>query len=51
MSLMSLPRGINLRALAEKMGQCSGAKVRGICKPTTEAGVYALRERVNEDNM
>ena len=34
-SQMSLQRGINLRALAEKMGQCSGAEVRGIC---TEAG-------------
>jgi ATP-dependent 26S proteasome regulatory subunit len=34
---MSLQRGINLRALAEKMGQCSGAEVRGIC---TEAGLY-----------
>ena len=32
---MSLQRGINLQALAEKMGQCSGAEVRGIC---TEAG-------------
>lgn len=58
-SQMSLQRGINLRALAEKMGQCSGAEVRGIC---TEAGsssrhrfllfdadcrtgMYALRER------
>jgi hypothetical protein len=58
---MSLQRGINLKALAEKMGQCSGAEVRGIC---TEAGkrhacacsdwdmadaltqgMYALRER------
>lgn len=39
---MSLQRGINLRSLAEKMGQCSGAEVRGIC---TEAGMYALRER------
>ncbi|GJE86615.1 26S protease regulatory subunit [Phanerochaete sordida] len=39
---MSLQRGINLRALAEKMGHCSGAEVRGIC---TEAGMYALRER------
>ncbi|EJT99294.1 26S proteasome regulatory complex ATPase RPT6 [Dacryopinax primogenitus] len=39
---MSLQRNINLRALAEKMGQCSGAEVRGIC---TEAGMYALRER------
>ena len=33
---MSLQRGINLRVLAEKMGQCSGAEVRGIC---TEAGM------------
>lgn len=39
---MSLQRGVNLRALAEKMGQASGAEVRGIC---TEAGMYALRER------
>lgn len=36
---MSLQRGINLRALAEKMGQCSGAEVRGIC---TEAGTYLV---------
>ena len=36
---MSLQRGINLRALAEKMGQCSGAEVRGIC---TEAGSFFL---------
>ena len=36
---MSLQRGINLRALAEKMGQCSGAEVRGIC---TEAGGCTL---------
>jgi 26S proteasome regulatory subunit T6 len=56
---MSLQRGINLRALAEKMGQCSGAEVRGICTeagsfshyekvfhPVTSAtGMYALRER------
>jgi len=39
---MSLQRGINHRALAEKMGQYSGAEVRGIC---TEAGMYWLRER------
>jgi 26S proteasome regulatory subunit T6 len=39
---MSLQRGINLRALAEKMGQISGAEVRGVC---TEAGMYCLRER------
>lgn len=36
---MSLQRGINLRALAEKMGQCSGAEVRGIC---TEAGAFPI---------
>lgn len=35
---MSLQRGINLRALAEKMGNCSGAEVRGIC---TEAGSFS----------
>lgn len=37
---MSLQRGINLRALAEKMGNCSGAEVRGIC---TEAGEFRGR--------
>jgi 26S proteasome regulatory subunit T6 len=37
---MSLQRGINLRLLAEKMGQCSGAEVRGIC---TEAGEFLFR--------
>lgn len=56
---MSLQRGINLRALAEKMGQCSGAEVRGICTEagsflrygeffhsvTGVTGMYALRER------
>lgn len=56
---MSLQRGINLRALAEKMGQCSGAEVRGICTEagtllflsnpthalTSISGMYALRER------
>jgi hypothetical protein len=40
---MSLQRGINLRALAEKMGQCSGAEVRGIC---TEAGMWHSRIRI-----
>lgn len=39
---MSLQRGINLKALAEKMGQCSGAEVRGIC---TEAGKLCLSRR------
>lgn len=36
---MSLQRGIDLRALAEKMGNCSGAEVKGIC---TEAGMLSL---------
>jgi len=39
---MNLTRGINLRAIAEKMGGCSGAEAKGVC---TEAGMYALRER------
>ena len=39
LSQMSLQRGINLRALAEKMGNCSGAEVRGIC---TEAGASGV---------
>lgn len=58
---MSLQRGIDLHALAEKMGQCSGAEVRGICTEAgtpsvffflpryrlriTRSGMYALRER------
>lgn len=56
---MSLQRGINFRSLAEKMGNCSGAEVRGICTEAGEspfiradeqilislAGMYALRER------
>ena len=36
---MSLQRGINFRSLAEKMGNCSGAEVRGIC---TEAGTSSF---------
>jgi 26S proteasome regulatory subunit T6 len=36
---MSLQRGINFRSLAEKMGNCSGAEVRGIC---TEAGEFSF---------
>jgi 26S proteasome regulatory subunit T6 len=36
---MSLQRGINFRSLAEKMGNCSGAEVRGIC---TEAGKFSF---------
>lgn len=39
---MNLTRGINLRKIAEKMGGCSGADVKGVC---TEAGMYALREK------
>jgi 26S proteasome regulatory subunit T6 len=53
---MSLQRGINFRSLAEKMGHCSGAEVRGICTEAGEPahpqmrsqltpGMYALRER------
>jgi len=56
---MSLQRGIDLKALAEKMGQCSGAEVRGICTEAgasfdrlrnsrfviRKTGMYALRER------
>lgn len=58
---MSLQRGINLRSLAEKMGNCSGAEVRGICTEAGQSfyvfalltalslgsltGMYALRER------
>lgn len=39
---MSLQRGINFRSLAEKMGHCSGAEVRGIC---TEAGKRHLHSK------
>ncbi|RUP50929.1 26S protease regulatory subunit 8 [Jimgerdemannia flammicorona] len=39
---MNLTRGINLRKIAEKMVNSSGAEVKGVC---TEAGMYALRER------
>ncbi|BFZ61349.1 26S proteasome regulatory subunit 8 [Saitoella coloradoensis] len=39
---MNLTRGINLRAIAEKLSGASGAEVKGVC---TEAGMYALRER------
>ena len=55
---MSLQRGIDFRSLAEKMGHCSGAEVRGICTEAGEwmelalgsklilrSGMYALRER------
>ena len=33
---------INLREVAEQMGDGSGAEVKGVC---TEAGMYARRER------
>jgi 26S proteasome regulatory subunit T6 len=39
---MNLTRGINLNKIADKMGGCSGAELKGVC---TEAGMYALRER------
>ena len=43
---MSLQRGIDLKALAEKMGQCSGAEVRGIC---TEAGACVVVSDILSD--
>ncbi|BFZ53291.1 26S proteasome regulatory subunit 8 [Savitreella phatthalungensis] len=39
---MNLTRGIDLRKIAEKMSNASGAELKGCC---TEAGMYALRER------
>jgi len=39
---MNLARGINLRPVAEKMSNCSGAESKAVC---TEAGMFALRER------
>nr|AAF91248.1 proteasome regulatory ATPase subunit 6 [Trypanosoma brucei] len=39
---MNLTRGINLRTVAEKTNQCSGAAYKAVC---TEAGMFALRER------
>nr|CCC94085.1 unnamed protein product [Trypanosoma congolense IL3000] len=39
---MNLTRGINLRSIAEKTNQCSGAEIKAVC---TEAGMFALRER------
>lgn len=39
---MNLTRGIDLRAVAEKLVGASGAESKGVC---TEAGMFALRER------
>lgn len=39
---MNLTRGINLKMIAEKLENASGAEVKGVC---TEAGMFALRER------
>jgi 26S proteasome regulatory subunit T6 len=39
---MNLLRGIDLRVIAEKMPNASGAECKAIC---TEAGMFALRER------
>merc|ERR1711998_787216 len=39
---MNLMRGINLKTIAEKMSNASGAECKGVC---TEAGMFALRER------
>ncbi len=39
---MNLTRGIDLRRIAEKMTNASGAEVKACC---TESGMFALRER------
>eukprot|EP00624_Nannochloropsis_granulata_P004227 evm.model.NODE_31210_length_10814_cov_26.871000.2 len=39
---MNLMRGINLKGIAEKMPNASGAECKAVC---TEAGMFALRER------
>jgi len=39
---MNLLRGINFKAIAEKMSNSSGAECKAVC---TEAGMFALRER------
>ncbi|CCW63896.1 unnamed protein product [Phytomonas sp. EM1] len=39
---MNLTRSINLKAIAEKTPNCSGAEIKAVC---TEAGMFALRER------
>jgi len=39
---MNLMRGIDLKVVAEKMVNCSGAEAKSVC---TEAGMFALRER------
>jgi 26S proteasome regulatory subunit T6 len=39
---MNLMRGIDLKVVAEKMPNASGAECKGVC---TEAGMFALRER------
>uniref|UniRef100_A0A7S2W1P0 AAA+ ATPase domain-containing protein n=1 Tax=Rhizochromulina marina TaxID=1034831 RepID=A0A7S2W1P0_9STRA len=39
---MNLLRGINFKAIAEKMSSASGAECKAVC---TEAGMFALRER------
>jgi len=39
---MNLVRGINLKDIASKMHNASGAECKGVC---SEAGMFALRER------
>jgi 26S proteasome regulatory subunit T6 len=39
---MNLMRGIDLKKIAESMGNASGAECKAVC---TEAGMFALRER------
>jgi len=48
---MNLMRGVSLRAIAEKLGNASGAECKAVC---TEAGMFALRERrihVSQDDF
>lgn len=39
---MNLVRGMDMKSIAEKMQNCSGAESKAVC---TEAGMFALRER------
>ncbi|CAG9583983.1 proteasome regulatory ATPase subunit [Leishmania major strain Friedlin] len=39
---MNLTRGIDLKDIAKKTSNCSGAELKAVC---TEAGMFALRER------
>ena len=41
---MNLKKGVNLKEIAEKMNDCSGADAKAVC---SEAGMFALWERRN----